>query len=42
MSNDFSPEFNGIFKNVPYNKGVLVEFFKDKKKALKRTGIKDD
>ncbi|MGB5218687.1 MAG: hypothetical protein WBN66_10355 [Smithella sp.] len=35
---DATTEF---FKNVAYNRGVRIEFFKDKKKALAWLGIKD-
>jgi hypothetical protein len=31
-----------FFKNVAYNRGVRIEFFNDKKKALDWLGIKDD
>ena len=34
-------ETTEFFKNVAYNRGVRIEFFKDKKKALKWLGIKD-
>ena len=31
-----------FFKNVAYNRGVRIEFFNDKKKALDWLGIKED
>ena len=34
-------EITDFFKNVAYNRGVRIEFFNDKKKALKWLGIKD-
>ncbi|MBN1364675.1 MAG: hypothetical protein JW976_07720 [Syntrophaceae bacterium] len=34
-------EITEFFKNVAYNRGAHIEFFKDKKKALKWLGLKD-
>jgi hypothetical protein len=34
-------ETTDFFKNVAYNRGVRIEFFNDKKKALHWLGIKD-
>jgi hypothetical protein len=34
-------ETTEFFKTVAFNRGVHIEFFKDKKKALKWLGIKD-
>lgn len=39
---DYTPdETTEFFKNVAYNRGVRIDFFKDKKKALEWLGIKD-
>jgi hypothetical protein len=39
---EYTPdETTEFFKNVAYNRGVRIEFFNDKKKALKWLGIKD-
>ncbi|HQI73411.1 MAG: hypothetical protein KBG22_13460 [Smithella sp.] len=39
---EYTPdETTEFFKNVAYNRGVRIEFFKDKKKALDWLGIKD-
>lgn len=35
-------ETTEFFKNVAYNRGVHIEFFNDKQKALAWLGIKDD
>ena len=35
-------ETTEFFKTVAFNRGVRIEFFKDKKKALKWLGIKED
>jgi hypothetical protein len=35
-------ETTKFFMNVAYNRGVRIEFFNDKKKALTWLGIKDD
>jgi hypothetical protein len=40
---EYTPdETTEFFKNVAYNRGVRIEFFKDKKKALDWLGIKED
>lgn len=40
---EYTPdETTEFFKNVAYNRGVHIEFFKDKKKALAWLGIKED
>jgi hypothetical protein len=39
---EYTPdETTEFFKNVAYNRGANIEFFKDKKKALDWLGIKD-
>jgi hypothetical protein len=38
---DYTPdETTRFFKNVAYNRGAIIEFFSDKKEALKWLGIK--
>ncbi|HON58244.1 MAG TPA: hypothetical protein PLT45_01785 [Smithella sp.] len=40
---EYTPdETTRFFKNVAYNRGATIEFFNDKKKALKWLGIVED
>jgi len=40
---EYTPdEITTFFTNVSYNRGVRIEFFNDKKKALDWLGVKED